>query len=81
MRHCKRLTIRPCPAEEDSPTTYKVGAAIDAWRNNRWWEGFILTGESLSNSDSYHVFLPGKLSRQIWIHFPLSHIVFLSCQK
>ncbi|XP_063944838.1 uncharacterized protein LOC108210781 isoform X1 [Daucus carota subsp. sativus] len=59
MRHCKRLTIRPCPAEEDSPTTYKVGAAIDAWRNNRWWEGFILTGESLSNSDSYHVFLPG----------------------
>ncbi|KAL8154979.1 uncharacterized protein LOC141661308 isoform X1 [Apium graveolens] len=59
LRHTGRLTIRPCPPEEEAPTTFEVGAAVDAWWKNGWWEGFVITVESLSSSDSYHVFLPG----------------------
>lgn len=62
MRHTGRLTIRPCPPEEEAPTTFEVGAAVDARWEDGWYEGFVLTAESLSNSDSYHVFLPGMLS-------------------
>ena len=41
---------------EDPPTTYEVGAAIDAWRNNDWWQDFAFTAEALFNSDNYHLF-------------------------
>ncbi|KAK1403168.1 Agenet domain-containing protein [Heracleum sosnowskyi] len=58
MRHSDRLTIRPCPPEEPA-TTFEVGAAVDAWWMDVWWEGFVLTVVSISSSDSYHVFLPG----------------------
>ena len=81
MRQCDRLTIRMCPPKEDPSTTYEFGATVDAWLNNGWWEGFIFTREPFSNNDNYHVFLPGTLCPQIWMHFPLSHIVFLSCQN
>lgn len=58
MRHPGRLTIRPCP-EEEPPTCFEVGAAVDAWWSNGWWEGFVTTGASLSDNDEDYVFFPG----------------------
>ncbi|KAK1403160.1 Agenet domain-containing protein [Heracleum sosnowskyi] len=59
MRHTGRLTIRPCPPEEEPLATFEVGAAVDAWWRDGWWEGFVYTMESLSCNDNYYVFLPG----------------------
>lgn len=61
LRHSGRPIIRPCPPEEPSRQFFEVGAAVEAWWNNGWWESFVLTGVSLSsNNNSYHVFLPGE---------------------
>lgn len=59
MRHSGRLNVRPCPPEEEPPSIFEVGAAVDAWRGDNWCEGFVFTGVSLSSNDKYHVFLPG----------------------
>ncbi|KAK1395465.1 hypothetical protein POM88_014521 [Heracleum sosnowskyi] len=61
LRHLGRPMIRPCPPEEPSRQYFEVGAAVEAWWNNCWWESFVLTGVSLSsNNDTYRVFLPGE---------------------
>ncbi|KAK1403159.1 hypothetical protein POM88_002764 [Heracleum sosnowskyi] len=59
MRHSGRLNVRPRPPEEEPPTTFEVGAAVDAWWGDNWWEGFVFTVVSLSRKDEYNVFLPG----------------------
>lgn len=81
LRHTGRLTIRPCPPEEEAPTTFEVGAAVDAWWKNGWWEGFVITVESLSSSDSYHVFLPGTLSLHLSYHISYCKKYFIHIVK
>lgn len=57
MRQSGRLTIRPCPPEEEPPASFEVGAAVDAWWSNGWWESLVVPGVPLSNNDKFHVFL------------------------
>ncbi|XP_074347920.1 uncharacterized protein LOC141686761 [Apium graveolens] len=60
LRHSGRLTVRPCPPKEPFSSFFEVGASVESWWNNGWWESFVVTCVSLSNNDSYHVFLPGE---------------------
>ncbi|KAF6163129.1 hypothetical protein GIB67_024993 [Kingdonia uniflora] len=42
MRPPRRLTIRPCPPSEDSTNlSIDIGAAVDVWWNDGWWEGVV----------------------------------------
>ncbi|KAK1400482.1 Agenet domain-containing protein [Heracleum sosnowskyi] len=60
LRHSGRLTFRPCPPKEPTSHFFEVGASVEAWWKNGWWESFVFTGVSFSSNDSYHVFLPGE---------------------
>ncbi|KAM7530864.1 hypothetical protein LguiB_034274 [Lonicera macranthoides] len=59
MRISGRLIIRPWPPEDSSGSSFKVGAAVDVWWSDGWWEGAV-TGVDISGSDSFHVYLPGE---------------------
>ncbi|PHT99546.1 hypothetical protein BC332_29334 [Capsicum chinense] len=39
MRCTGLLTIRPRPPEDFSDCSFEVGAAVDAWWSDGWWEG------------------------------------------
>ncbi|XP_057795174.1 uncharacterized protein LOC131011385 [Salvia miltiorrhiza] len=54
-----RLTIRPRPCMDSSDTTFVVGAAVDAWWCNSWWEGVVIGYESLTNTN-LQVYFPGE---------------------
>ncbi|EXB36083.1 hypothetical protein L484_018242 [Morus notabilis] len=58
MRHSGRPTIRPAPSKEQTEVSLKVGAAIDAWWSDGWWEG-VVTGVD-SSGDSVQAFFPGE---------------------
>lgn len=53
--------IRPAPPKEQMDLALEVGAAIDAWWSDGWWEG-IITGVG-SCGDNFQVFFPGMHSR------------------
>jgi len=36
----------------------EVGAAVDAWWSDGWWEG-VITGFDTSGNDAVHVYFPG----------------------
>ncbi|PON43436.1 Agenet domain containing protein [Parasponia andersonii] len=58
MRHSGRPTIRPAPTKEQTDLSLEVGAAIDAWWSDGWWEG-VVTGIG-SCSDDVQIFFPGE---------------------
>lgn len=60
MRHSGRPTIRPAPSKEQTELSLKVGAAIDAWWSDGWWEG-VVTGVD-DSGDNVQVFFPGKIT-------------------
>lgn len=37
----------------------KVGAPVDAWWSDGWWEG-VVTGNNYSGKESYQVYIPSK---------------------
>lgn len=59
MRHSGRPTIRPTPTKEQTELSLEVGAAIDAWWSDGWWEG-VITGIG-SCDDDVQVFFPGMI--------------------
>ncbi|XP_050288284.1 uncharacterized protein LOC126726910 isoform X2 [Quercus robur] len=59
MRCSGRLTIRPRPPEDFTDCTLEVGAAVDAWWSDGWWEG-VITGFDTSGNDAVHVYFPGE---------------------
>ncbi|PHT99545.1 hypothetical protein BC332_29333 [Capsicum chinense] len=59
-----RLTVRPRPLEDSSYCSIEVGAAVDAWWSDGWWEGFCSLVRN--NSSKYDVFGSGHLH----IYFP-----------
>ncbi|KAK9091879.1 hypothetical protein Syun_026790 [Stephania yunnanensis] len=60
MRYSGRLTIRPCrPAEDLRDGVFEVGAPVDAWWNDGWWEG-VVTEIDNSGNDSVQVYFPGE---------------------
>lgn len=57
VRICGRATIRPHPPPKDRLSmVFDVGAAVDAWHHDGWWEGILIRRES---EDKFHVFFPG----------------------
>lgn len=58
MRHLGRPMIRPAPPKEQMDLPLEVGAAIDAWWSDGWWEG-IITGVG-SCDDNFQVYFPGE---------------------
>ncbi|PHT30926.1 hypothetical protein CQW23_27263 [Capsicum baccatum] len=59
MRCTGRLTIRPRPPEDFSDCSFEVGAAVDAWWSDGWWEG---VGVDFDVYGSGHLqgFFPGE---------------------
>lgn len=60
MRHSGRPTIRPVPAIDLAEHTLPVGAAVDAWWSDGWWEGVLMGVDGCSN-EYLQVYLPGEL--------------------
>ncbi|KAK6265109.1 hypothetical protein QUC31_013320 [Theobroma cacao] len=60
MRCPGRLTIRPCPPK-DTTTAFKIeiGAAVDLWWSDGWWEG-VTTRIGICGDDDLQVYLPGE---------------------
>ncbi|KAL0012112.1 hypothetical protein SO802_007220 [Lithocarpus litseifolius] len=58
MRCSGRLTIRPRPPKDFTDCMLEVGAAVDAWWSDGWWEG-VITGFDTSGNDAVHVYFPG----------------------
>lgn len=67
--------IRPAPPKEQMDLPLEVGAAIDAWWSDGWWEG-IITGVG-SCDDNFQVYFPGMLSRIEYSFCPFMLIFLL----
>ncbi|MCD7451707.1 hypothetical protein HAX54_013090 [Datura stramonium] len=59
MRCTGRLTVRPRPPEDSSDSSFEVGAAVDAWWFDGWWEG-VVAGFDVCGSGHLQVYLPGE---------------------
>ncbi|XP_052734963.1 uncharacterized protein LOC108343137 isoform X2 [Vigna angularis] len=59
MRCLGRLTVRPCPPEYNSSRTFEIGAAVDAWSCDGWWEG-VITAVNVSGDGILQVYTPGE---------------------
>ncbi|KAL2473511.1 agenet domain-containing protein/bromo-adjacent-like proteiny (BAH) domain-containing protein [Forsythia ovata] len=60
MRCAGRLTVRPWPYEEDSSdSSFVVGAAVDAWWGDGWWEGVVIGCDTVEK-DNHQVYFPGE---------------------
>uniref|UniRef100_A0A6N2K8A7 BAH domain-containing protein n=1 Tax=Salix viminalis TaxID=40686 RepID=A0A6N2K8A7_SALVM len=59
MRCVGRKTIRPHPQNHSTNHIFEVGAPVDAWWSDGWWEG-VVSGVDISGSDCLQVYLPGE---------------------
>lgn len=62
IRLSGRPIIRPAPDEEQTDLALEVGAVVDAWWSDGWWEGVVTGFEDYG--DYVRVFTPGMLIRQ-----------------
>lgn len=60
MRCSGRLTIRPRPPEFTKSHTFEIGAAVDAWCGDGWWES-VITAVDVSGGGTLQVYSPGKI--------------------
>nr|DAD20248.1 TPA_asm: hypothetical protein HUJ06_021711 [Nelumbo nucifera] len=59
MRCSGRLTVRPCPPlKESTDGSFEIGAPVDAWWSDGWWEG-VVTGVD-DGDGSLQVYFPGE---------------------
>ncbi|KAJ6700321.1 AGENET DOMAIN-CONTAINING PROTEIN-RELATED [Salix purpurea] len=58
MRCVGRKTVRPHPQNHSTNHIFEVGAPVDAWWSDGWWEG-VVSGVDISGSDM-QVYLPGE---------------------
>ncbi|XP_043691026.1 uncharacterized protein LOC122641791 isoform X1 [Telopea speciosissima] len=58
MRCSGRLRIRPFPHGYPTDIPFEIGAPVDAWWNDGWWEG-VVTGVNCTD-DSLQVYFPGE---------------------
>ncbi|XP_059307103.1 uncharacterized protein LOC132058784 [Lycium ferocissimum] len=59
MRYIGRRTVRPRPPEGSSDHSFEVGAAVDAWWSDGWWEG-VVAGFNDRRSGHLQVYFPGE---------------------
>ncbi|KAL2341387.1 hypothetical protein Fmac_009327 [Flemingia macrophylla] len=59
MRCPGRLTVRPCPPESTTSQTFEIGAPVDAWWCDGWWEG-VITAINVNGDGTLQVFSPGE---------------------
>ncbi|KAG5574392.1 hypothetical protein H5410_054526 [Solanum commersonii] len=59
MRCTGRLTVRPRPLEDSSDYSFEIGAAVDAWWSDGWWEG-VVTEIDVCGSGHHQVYFPGE---------------------
>ncbi|KAH0775966.1 hypothetical protein KY290_007377 [Solanum tuberosum] len=59
MRCTRRLTVRPQPQEDSSDYYFELGAAVDAWWSDGWWEG-VVAGFDVTGSGHLQVYFPGE---------------------
>ncbi|XWS19283.1 hypothetical protein CRYUN_Cryun31cG0002500 [Craigia yunnanensis] len=58
MRCTGRPTIRPCPPKDSTTDCkFEIGAPIDVWWSDGWWEG-VTTGVGICLDDDLQVYLP-----------------------
>ncbi|KAH6768784.1 hypothetical protein C2S51_014120 [Perilla frutescens var. frutescens] len=65
MRCGGRLTVRPCPDWDSSEVKLEVGAAVDAWWFDAWWEGIVVGCHSSGRSRRVQVYLTGTGEEQM----------------
>lgn len=59
MRCSGRLTVRPRPPEDTTDHTFEIGAPVDAWWSDGWWEG-VVTAVNFSGDGTLQVYSPGE---------------------
>ncbi|KAK7359891.1 hypothetical protein VNO77_01858 [Canavalia gladiata] len=59
MRCSGRLTVRPCPPEHTIDHTFEIGAPVDAWWSDGWWEG-VITAVNVCGVGNLQVYSPGE---------------------
>ncbi|KAJ7967823.1 putative Agenet domain-containing protein / bromo-adjacent domain-containing protein [Quillaja saponaria] len=59
IRCSGRLTVRPCPPIDSTDCTYEIGAPVDAWWSDGWWEGIVI-GVNVSVIGTLQVFSSGE---------------------
>ncbi|KAF7803859.1 uncharacterized protein G2W53_042970 [Senna tora] len=59
IRCSGRLTVRPCPPEDTVDRTLEIGASVDAWWSDGWWEG-VITAIDVCGVDTLQVYSPGE---------------------
>lgn len=59
MRNSNRPTIRPSRPCDLEDLAFDVGAPIDAWWSDGWWEGIIVDADK-SEKETYRVYVPGE---------------------
>ncbi|PNY08805.1 agenet domain-containing protein [Trifolium pratense] len=59
MRSSGRLTVRPRPPEFVKGHPFEVGAAVDAWCGDGWWES-VITAVDTSGVGTCQVYSPGE---------------------
>ncbi|XP_057960999.1 uncharacterized protein LOC131153008 isoform X2 [Malania oleifera] len=59
MRCLGRLTIRPRPIDDSVGCNLDLGAPVDAWWSDGWWEGFVI-GVDPSVDDNLQIYFPGE---------------------
>lgn len=60
VRSARRLAIRPWRYEESLGHAFEVGAAVDAWWCDGWWEGVVI-GSDTSAESNLQVYFPGMI--------------------
>lgn len=58
VRRAGRLRVRPWPDWDSSAVKFEVGAAVDAWWCDGWWEGIVI-GCDTSTQTKLQIYFPG----------------------
>ncbi|XP_015901510.2 uncharacterized protein LOC107434541 isoform X2 [Ziziphus jujuba] len=61
IRRSGRPTVRPAPDKGQTDLALEVGAVVDAWWSDGWWEGVVTGVEDCG--DDVQVFIPGESLR------------------
>lgn len=81
IRCSGRLTVRPCPPEDAVEHTFEIGAQVDAWWCDGWWES-VITAINVCGVDTLQVYSPGKVIYMYNIScFLLFSAILMSLQR